>query len=138
MITRRNFLKTTAAVASARALPAFALAPLTVGIGTFSYHALSFDDMIAQLQILLPTNGLHNQQIEMSRGEFMVMANPSEELFKTSRAKLDKANIRCVSYYAATLKNEQDVAKAVASAKLLGAHNITAHLLHSQPFFQRR
>jgi sugar phosphate isomerase/epimerase len=125
MITRRNFVQATAACFVARALPAYALAPLTIGIGTFSYHALSFDDMVAQLEILLPTNGLHNQQIEMSRGEFMVMSRPSDELCTTSRAKLDKSGIRCVSYYAATLKNEQDVARAVDLAKLLGAHNIT-------------
>jgi len=125
MITRRDFVKAATASLAASSLPAYALAPLTVGIGTITYHELSFDDMVAQLQILLPTNGLHNQQIEMSRGEFMLMTNPSEELFKTSRAKLDQAGIRCVSYYAATLKNEQDVAKAVSFAKLLGAHNIT-------------
>ena len=125
MTTRRTFLKTTALCLAASALPLYALAPLTIGIGTFSYHALSMDDMMAQLEILLPTNGLHNQQIEMSREEFMVMSHPSDELFQTTRAKLDKAGIRCVSYYAATLKNEQDVASAVRFAKLLGAHNIT-------------
>ena len=126
MITRRAFVKTTAGCLVASALPAYALAPLTVGIGTFSYHALSFDDMVAQLEILLPTNGLHNQQIEMSRGEFMVMSHPSDELLTTARAKLDKVSIRCVSYYAATLKNEQEVARALDCAKALGAHNITA------------
>jgi sugar phosphate isomerase/epimerase len=109
----------------ASSIPAHALAPLTIGIGTFSYHALSFDDMMAQLEILLPTNGLHNQQIEMSRGEYMVMSHPSDELFRTAKTKLDKAGIKCVSYYAATLKNEQEIAQAVAFAKLLGAHNIT-------------
>ena len=125
MITRRRFVTTTAACLAASTLPLQALAPLTIGIGTFSYHSLSFDDMVAQLQILLPTNGLHNQQIEMSRGEFMLLSKPSEELFRTSRAKLDKAGIRCISYYAATIKDEQDVANAVRFAQLLGAHNIT-------------
>ncbi|MEA2544344.1 MAG: inosose dehydratase [Acidobacteriaceae bacterium] len=125
MITRRAFLKSAAAGLVASSIPAYALAPLTIGIGTFSYHALSFDDMMAQLEILLPTNGLHNQQIEMSRGEYMVMSHPSDELFRTAKAKLDKAGIKCVSYYAATLKNEQEVAQAVGFAKLLGAHNIT-------------
>jgi inosose dehydratase len=131
MITRRTFVTTTAACLAAGTLPLYALAPLTIGIGTFSYHALSFDDMMAQLEILLPTNGLHNQQIEMSRGEFMVMSKPSDELFRDSKAKLDKAGIRCVSYYAATLKNEQDVANAVRFAQLLGAHNITGDAIGS-------
>jgi inosose dehydratase len=125
MITRRTFLKSTAGGLVASSIPVYALAPLTIGIGTFSYHALSFDDMMAQLEILLPTNGLHNQQIEMSRGEYMVMSHPSDELFRTAKAKLDKAGIKCVSYYAATLKNEQEVTQAVGFAKLLGAHNIT-------------
>jgi sugar phosphate isomerase/epimerase len=125
MITRRAFLKSTAAGLVASSIPAYALAPLTIGIGTFSYHALSFDDMTAQLEILLPTNGLHNQQIEMSRGEYMVMSHPSDDLFRTAKTKLDKAGIKCVSYYAATLKNEQEVVQAVGFAKLLGAHNIT-------------
>src|SRR3984893_16472035 len=125
MITRRTFLKSTAAGLVASSMPAYALAPLTIGIGTFSYHAPSFDDMMAQLEILLPTNGLHNQQIEMSRGEYMILSHPNEALFQSARAKLDKAQIQFVAYYAATLKNEQDVAQAVAYAKLLGAHNIT-------------
>src|SRR5258707_672776 len=72
MISRRTFVKATAASLAASTLPAYGLAPLTIGIGTFSYHTLSFDDMMAQLEILLPTNGLHNQQIEMSRGEYML------------------------------------------------------------------
>jgi inosose dehydratase len=125
MLTRRTFLTATGACLAASALPAHALAPLTIGIGTFSYHALPFDDMVDQLKILLPTNGLHNQQIEMSRGEFMLMSNPTDELMRTSRAKLDQAGIRCVSYYAATIRNEQDAANAVRFAQLLGAHNIT-------------
>jgi len=125
MITRRTFLKSTAAGLVANSIPAYALAPLTIGIGTISYRALSFDDMMSQLEILLPTNGLHNQQIEMSRIEYMILSHPSDELFRTAKAKLDKAGIKCVSYYAATLKNEQEVAQAVGFAKLLGAHNIT-------------
>ncbi|MGB8539891.1 MAG: TIM barrel protein [Acidobacteriaceae bacterium] len=125
MITRRTFLKSTAAGLVANSIPAYALAPLTIGIGTISYRALSFDDMMSQLEILLPTNGPHNQQIEMSRIEYMILSHPSDELFRTAKAKLDKAGIKCVSYYAATLKNEQEVAQAVGFAKLLGAHNIT-------------
>jgi TAT (twin-arginine translocation) pathway signal sequence len=41
MISRRTFVKATAAGLAASALPAYALAPLTIGIGTFSYHALN-------------------------------------------------------------------------------------------------
>jgi inosose dehydratase len=126
LITRRTFVKTAAVCLAGSALPLYALAPLTIGISTFCYHALSLDDMIGQLEILLPTNGLHNQQIEMSREEYMLMSHPSDELFRSTREKLDKASIRCVSYYAATINNEKDVADAVRFAKLLGSKNITA------------
>ena len=127
MITRRAFVKTAAGCVAAAAtpLPLHALAPLNIGIGTYSYHSLSMDEMIAQLKILLPMNGLNNQEIEMSRGEFMVMSHPSDELVRTTRKKLDDAGIRCISYYAATLKNYQDVSDALRFAKLLGARNIT-------------
>jgi sugar phosphate isomerase/epimerase len=127
MMTRRTFIKTTAGclAVAATARPLQALAPLNIGIGTFSYHNLSMDDMIAQLKILLPMNGLNNQEIEMSRGEFMVMSHPNDEMVRSTKKKLDDAGIRCVSYYAATLKNDQDVADAVRLAKLLGARNIT-------------
>jgi inosose dehydratase len=125
VFTRRTFVKTTAGVLAARALPLYALAPLTIGIGTFCYHALSIDDMIAELKSVLPMNGHNNQQIEMSREEFMLLSHPKDELFISTRKQLDRAGIRCVSYYAATMTDDQDVANAVRLAKLLGASNIT-------------
>jgi len=68
MITRRTFVKATAVGLAASALPLYALAPLTIGIGTFSFHALSLDDMIAQLEILanLPSAyiGLNNYWLQ--------------------------------------------------------------------------
>lgn len=125
MITRRTFVKTAAGCLAATALPLQALAPLNIGIGTYSYHSLSVDDMIAQLKILLPLNGANGQEIEAFRGELMVMSHPADELFRSIRVKLDKAGIRCVSYYSATLKNDRDVANAIRFAKLMGARNIT-------------
>ena len=98
-----------------------------IGIGTFSYHALSMDDMMAQLEILLPTDEWSSQPTDRDVPRRVYGDEPPlpTSCFKTTRAKLDKAGIRCVSYYAATLKNEQDAASAVRFAKLLGAHNIT-------------
>ena len=78
------------------------------------------DDMIAQL-IALRVDG-----IEMSRGEFMLLSHPKPTRSSASaKAKLDRAGIRCVSYYAATIRDAPEVDRAVRFAKLLGAQNIT-------------
>jgi sugar phosphate isomerase/epimerase len=120
MTSRRTFVKLAAAcglVGTAGYL--WAYNPLNIGIGTYSYHSLSMDDMIAQL------TALRIREIEMSRDEFMVMSHPTEQLFRTTKEKLDRAGIRCVSYYSATLKSEKDIDDAVRFAKLLGSSNIT-------------
>src|SRR5580698_7458033 len=119
-ITRRSFAKTLAAVVAATALPLQAAAKkLNVGIGTYSYHNLSLDDMILQL------NRLKVQEIEMSRGEFMMMNHPTYDLLHIARTKFDQAGIRCTSYYSATIKEDADLESAVRFAKILGAYNIT-------------
>ena len=76
-------------------IPAKAPFRLNIGVGTFSYHTLSLEDMIVQLQ------ENHVKDIEMSRGEYMLMRPPSREMVETARRKLDAADIRCVSYYTA-------------------------------------
>jgi sugar phosphate isomerase/epimerase len=120
LTTRRNFVKLAAASSLVcAASPLLALSPLNIGVGTYSYHGLSVDSMIVQL------NALHIREIEMSRGEFMLMNHPPARLFRVTREKLDRAGIRCVSYYSATLKDDQDVERAVSFAKLLGCTNIT-------------
>ena len=118
-ITRRSFAKTVVGGLAATALPLRAAAKLNIGIGTYSYHNLSMDEMIVQL------NGLRVGEIEMSRGEFMLMNHPTEELFRSARTKLDRAGIRCVSYYTATIKEDQDLENAVRFARLLGSTNVT-------------
>ena len=55
----------------------------------------------------------------------MLMNHPTEELFCSARTKLDRAGIRCVSYYTATIKEDQDLEYAVRFARLLGSSNIT-------------
>jgi sugar phosphate isomerase/epimerase len=120
MTTRRDFVKLAVATGlTGVASPLRALNRLNIGVGTFSYHNLSVDDMITQL------NALRIREIEMSRGEFMLLSHPQGELFRSTRVKLDRAGIRCVSYYAATIKNDSDVEDAVRFAKLLGSTNIT-------------
>src|SRR5882672_2954699 len=116
MITRRVF--TTAAIA-AGCLQLRAAGKLKLGIGTFTYHSLSIDDMIVQLK------RLQIAEIEMSRGEFMLFSKPKPERFQSARTKFDQAGIRCVSYYTATINNEAELDTAVGGAKLLGSHNIT-------------
>ena len=118
-ITRRTFTKTLAAGLAATALPLRAASKLNVGIGTYSYHNLSLDEMIVQL------NALNVREIEMSRGEFMLMNHPTDDLFHTARTKFDQAGIRCLSYYPATIKEDAELDNAVRFAKILGAGNIT-------------
>lgn len=119
MMTRRVFAKTVAASMAMAAVPLRARGKLNIGIGTYSYHNLSIDEMIVQL------NALRIQEIEMSRGEFMLFSKPDGELFRSTREKLDRAGIRCVSYYTATIKDGNDVDSAVRFARLLGARNIS-------------
>jgi sugar phosphate isomerase/epimerase len=127
-ITRREFSKMAAGGVVAVAIPASASAKLNIGIGTYSYHNLPLDDMIAQL------NALHISEIEMSRGEFMLMNHPSDELVRSARGKFDQAGVRCVSYYSATIKQDEDLENAIRFAKILGARNIsgdaTGDILH--------
>lgn len=108
-----------AGVTACAAAPLFAFSKLNIGVGTYSYHNLSIDAMIVQL------NRRHIREIEMSRGEFMLMSNPKDELFRTTREKLDRAGIRCWSYYAATMNNDQDIDRGIRFAKILGCSNIT-------------
>src|ERR1700733_128266 len=120
MINRRDFLKLVTVGSLLYAAPSLlALGHLNLGVGTYSYHGLSLDDMVVQL------NALHVREIEMSRGEFMLMNHPQPQLFRAAREKLDRAGIRCYSYYSATIKDDQDIERAVRFAKLLGCSNIT-------------
>lgn len=114
-MTRREFGLLVAAASGAHATTW----RLRIGIGTYSYHNLSMEAMIAQLQ------ALHVDEIEVSRGEFMLLSHPKPELFESARAMLDKASIRCVSYYAATIHDKAEADLAVRYARILGASNIT-------------
>lgn len=115
-LSRRAFAGT-----AATALTAFSRAVnhLNVGVGTFSYHTLSMSDMIVQLK------RLHIREVEMSRGEFMLMKPPTPEMCHDARRKFDDAGIRCVSYYTATIKDDRDLDLAVRYAEILGARNVS-------------
>lgn len=116
MTTRRAFAL---AAATAAATGLRAARTLRIGIGTYSYHSLPLAAMTAQLQ------ALDVREIEMSRGEFMLLAHPAAELFQAARALFDKAGIHCVSYYAATIRDEREVDAAIRFAKILGSTNVT-------------
>ena len=73
---------------------------LNIGIGAYSYHNLSMEEMIVQL------NALGIRDIEMSRGELMLMNHPDEGMFRSAKAKLDQAGIRCVPTTQPPLKKE--------------------------------
>ena len=118
-MTRRQFASAMASIAAAGTRPVAALRKLNLGIGTYTYHSLSIDDMIVQLK------RLEIAEIEMSRGEFMLFSRPTPEKFEAVKTKLDRAGIRCVSYYTATIKDGTDLDNAIRFATLLGANNIT-------------
>src|SRR3954471_4931788 len=120
MLTRRRFhrmLTTTGALAGfspgvlSAAIdekrPGAPSSRMRLGIGLYTYHGLSIDAMIEQLRMLDIT------EVEMSRGEFMLFSKPRAEMFKSVRARFDKACIRCVSYYTATIKTDADLENAV-------------------------
>ena len=92
---------------------------LNIGIGTYSYHGLSMEAMIAQLR------ALKIKEIEMSRGEFMLLSHPKDAIFSSARSLFDAAGVRCVSYYAATIKTDDEIEQAIRFAGLLGSSNIT-------------
>ena len=99
---------------------------LQIGVGTFSYHNLPMEEMIVQLR------ELNIKQIEMSRGEFMLLTPPpTAEMCEAARTKLDRAGIQCVSYYTATIRNAQQIEQAVRNAKLLGATNVSGDAIGS-------
>jgi sugar phosphate isomerase/epimerase len=118
-MTRRTLTSLLGAAVVSKLLPAKPRRGLDIGVGTFSYHNLSIDDMIAQL------TKLRIREIEMSRGEFMLMKPPTSEMCQSARDKFDKAGIRCVSYYTATIKDDRDLDYAVRFAKILGARNVS-------------
>src|SRR5262245_26218137 len=113
-MTRRTFGKLCAAAGIVSAA-----GRLRLGVGCYTYHSLSIDDMIAQLKTL------DIREIEMSRVEFMNFTKPPVERFETFRRKIDAAGIKCVSYYAPTIKEKSDLETAIHFARLLGAKNIT-------------
>lgn len=118
MLDRRTFTLTLGG-ALTRVPAARGAQRLNIGVGAFSYHSLSIDEMIERL-------GKHDiREIEMSRGEFMLMKPPTPEMCSSARGKLDRAGIRCVSYYTATIKSDRDLENAVRFAKILGAANVS-------------
>ncbi len=118
-MNRRRFHRWLGCALAGRLLPADGTRRLNIGVGTFSYHNLSIDGMIEQL------TQLRIKEIEMSRGEFMLMKPPTNEMCQAAREKFDRAGIRCVSYYTATIKDERDLNYAVRFAKIFGARNVS-------------
>ena len=117
-MTRRTFHKLVALGAAGSGI-AGAQSRLRIGIGCYTYHGLSIDGMIEQLK------ALKIDEIEMSRGEFMLFSKPPLERFESFRRKIDEAGIRCVSYYTATIKDNADLDNSVRFAKALGCAHIT-------------
>jgi len=119
MMTRRSFARALPFGMGAFRASAQVSSRLRIGIGTYTYHSLSMNDMIQRL------TALHITEVEMSRAEFMLMKPPTDDMCRSARNSFDRAGIRCVSYYTATIKDDQDLDYAVRFAKLLGSGNIT-------------
>jgi len=118
-LSRRRFTQTLGFGLAGAGLAGGARTRLRIGIGTYSYHALSMQAMVAEL------TSLGIKEIEMSRGEFMLLSHPGDALFRSARSLLDGSGIRCVSYYAATIHDDAEIELAIRFAGLLGADNIT-------------
>ena len=119
MMNRRTFARALTFGIGAFHASAHASTRLRIGIGTYTYHNLSMDEMVKRLSALGIT------EIEMSRGEFMLMKPPTDDMCRSARSSFDRAGIRCVSYYTATIKDDRDLDYAVRFARLLGSSNIT-------------
>jgi sugar phosphate isomerase/epimerase len=117
-MTRRTFTQAAASFGAACA-SLQAANRLKIGIGTYTYHNLPIEGMITRLSALGIT------EIEMSRVEFMLMKPPTAEMCQSARSQFGSAGIDCVSYYAATIKDDRDLDYAVRFAKLLGARNVS-------------
>jgi sugar phosphate isomerase/epimerase len=119
MTSRRTFARALTFGIGAFRATAQASSRLRIGIGTYTYHSLSMEEMIKRL------TALHITEVEMSRGEFMLMKPPTDDMCRSARTAFDRAGIRCGSYYTATVKDDQDLDYAVRFAKLLGSSNVT-------------
>src|SRR5215469_16500676 len=102
-VSRRSFTLMVGAELTSIACTKNVEPQLNIGVGTFSYHTLSMDEMIIQLR------RLSIEEVEMSRGEFMLMKPPTPGMCKAARDKFDRAGIHCVSYYTATIKDDRDL-----------------------------
>ncbi len=118
-LDRRQFMQVLGTGLSGFGLAMGAAQRLNIGIGTYSYHSLSMQAMVKELV------KLEIKEIEMSRGEFMLLSHPEEAIFRSARTLLDNAGIRCVSYYAATIKTDAEIDQAIRFAGFLGSSNIT-------------
>jgi hypothetical protein len=113
--TRRTFVKTLAAGLAATAVPLHASTRLNVGIGTYSYHNLSMEQMIVQL------NALGVEEIEMSR-QFMLMNHPTDDMFHARAGSIAQ---KFAAYrITATLKEDADETRR-RFAQSLGSRNVT-------------
>jgi len=90
-MNRRTFARSLTPGIGAFHSGAHAASRLRIGIGTYTYHNLSMGDMVQRL------NALHITEIEMSRGEFMLMKPPTDDMCQAARSLFDRAGIRRVS-----------------------------------------
>jgi len=129
-LSRRAFLQTTAAVAGAATLPAFAPAAeprqaadpfggFTVGIQSYTYRQFTFERALEQIQML----GIRN--VELYRGH--VPTNATEAQIKAARAMLEKYRITPVAFGVENFTKDHEANRRLfVFARALGVRYLSA------------
>ncbi|HVG39077.1 MAG TPA: sugar phosphate isomerase/epimerase family protein [Pyrinomonadaceae bacterium] len=118
-LPRRTFLAGCGAALVAAPAPGGATkARFTLGIGTYTYHSLSIDEMIEHLV------AIQVRRIELSSPDYFLPSLKMESI-PVLKAKLDRAKITVDSYFCGSINNESDLNRTVLAAKGLGSSHVT-------------
>jgi sugar phosphate isomerase/epimerase len=118
MISRRRFITSASVGLLAFARARGARARFTLGIGTYTYRGVTEDQMIEDL------GALKIQRIELSSPDYFLPAVKLDAV-KSLRAKLERAEITAVSYFAGDIKTEADINTTVKVAQELGVSHVS-------------
>lgn len=118
MISRRSFITGVGAGILTLRMARAEKVRFDLGIGTYTYRGVTDDQMIEDLR------ALKIRQIELSSPNYFLPAVKLDAVQKL-RAKLDRAEITAVSYFAGDTKTEEDINTTVNVARELGATHVS-------------